>query len=64
MERYVRCNNKGFYRYVSSRRKTKENFAPLLDRARTLKTKELEKLEVLSACFALVFTGRVYFRIS
>lgn len=42
----------------------KENVDPLLDRAKNPQTKEVEKLEILSACFALNFTGKVCFQTS
>ncbi|KAF4803728.1 RNA-directed DNA polymerase from mobile element jockey-like protein [Turdus rufiventris] len=54
----MKGNKKGFYRYKSRKRKTKENVGPLLNRNGDLVTKDSEKAEVLIAFFALVFTGK------
>lgn len=37
------------YRYISSKRKIRENVGPLLNRAGELGTKDTEKVEVLNA---------------
>lgn len=51
-------NKKGFYRYISSKRKTRENEDPLLNGNRDLVTKDVKKGEVLNVFFALVLTGK------
>ncbi|KAK4814759.1 hypothetical protein QYF61_026736 [Mycteria americana] len=55
--RSVKGDEKGFCKYINSKRKTRENADLLLRGARDLVTKDMEKAEVLSAFFALVFTG-------
>lgn len=53
--RAVKCNEKGFYRYISSKRKTIENTSLLMNGAEAL---SMEKAEVLNASFASVFTNK------
>ena len=50
----MRC----FYRYISSKRKTRENVGPLLNGAGELVPEDTEKANVLSALFSLVFTDK------
>jgi len=52
-------NNKGFYTYVSQKRKVKENILPLRSKTRKLETVEKEKAEVLNNYFTSVFTGNL-----
>jgi len=51
-------NKKGFYMYMSSKRKTSENVGLLLNGARDLLRKDVEKSKVLSAFFAAVFVDK------
>lgn len=60
LARDVKGNKKDFYRHMDSRRKTRENVRCLLNGAKGLETKDTEKAEILSAFFALVFTGAIY----
>jgi len=55
--RDVNSNEKGFYCNISCRRKTRENMAPLLNRAGSLVKKDVENPEVLSALLLSSFTG-------
>ncbi|KAK4807158.1 hypothetical protein QYF61_024278 [Mycteria americana] len=57
LARAVKNNKKGFFRYVSSKQKHKEDIGPLLNRAKKLVTNNADKAEVLSTFFASVFTG-------
>jgi len=50
-------NKKGFYRYVSQKRKVKESIFPLMSKTGKLVTTDEEKAEVLNKFFASVFTG-------
>ncbi|KGL82736.1 hypothetical protein N309_03795, partial [Tinamus guttatus] len=53
----VRGNRNGFYKYISSKRKTRENVGSLLNGEGALVTEDAEKAEFLTAFFASVFTG-------
>lgn len=44
-------NNKGFYKYASDKRKTRENVDPSLKEVEDLVTKNMKKAEVLNAFF-------------
>jgi len=44
----VKENKKSFYRYINGKRRTKENFHPLLDAAGNVTTEEKQKAEVPS----------------
>ena len=44
----VKNNKKGFYKYISNKRRAKENLHPLLDVGRDIVTKDEEEAEVLS----------------
>ncbi|GAB0203188.1 hypothetical protein GRJ2_002784400 [Grus japonensis] len=58
LARDIKDNKKSFYRYVSDKRKMRENVAPLRIQKGDLVTQDMEKAEVLSECFASVFTGK------
>ena len=55
--RDVKDNKKAFYRYIGRRRQAKESVSPLMKGNRELASSDIEKAEVLSECFASVFTG-------
>jgi len=54
----VRDNKKYFYKYVSNKKRAKENLHPLLDVGENIPNKDEEKAEVLHAFFASVFDGQ------
>jgi len=58
LSRDVKGNKKAFYRYVSDRRKTRENVGTLRKEAGDLVTQDMEKAEVLNSFFASVFNSR------
>jgi len=55
LARDVRNNKKSFFRYISSKRKTRENVGLLPNEVGVLVTEATEKAEVLNAFFASVF---------
>ncbi|CAM4604369.1 unnamed protein product [Caretta caretta] len=59
LARDVKSNKKGFFRYVSNKKKVKESVGPLLNEGGNLVTKDVEKANVLNAFFAFVFTNKV-----
>ncbi|GAB0205316.1 mitochondrial enolase superfamily member 1 [Grus japonensis] len=58
LARDVKDNKKSFYRYVSEKRRTRENVGPLRNEMGDLVTQDMEKAEVLNDFFASVFTGK------
>ncbi|GAB0210180.1 mitochondrial enolase superfamily member 1 [Grus japonensis] len=54
----VKDNEKGFFKYISSKRKTRENVGPLLNEVGALVMEDTEKAELLNAFFASVFTAK------
>ena len=58
MARKVKGNNKYFYKYISSKRRPRENLHPLLDAEDNTVTKNQDKAEVLNAFFASVFKSK------
>jgi len=51
-------NKKGFFNYISSKRKTRENMGPLLKGVGALVTEDTEMADLLNAFFASVFTAK------
>ncbi|GAB0175820.1 mitochondrial enolase superfamily member 1 [Grus japonensis] len=58
LARNVKDNKKSFYKYISDKRKTRENMGPLQKEMGDLVTQDIEKAEVLNDFFASVFTGK------
>ncbi|GAB0208944.1 mitochondrial enolase superfamily member 1 [Grus japonensis] len=58
LARDVKDNKKSFYRYVSEKRRTRENVGPFRNETGDLVTQDMEKAEVLNDFFASVFTGK------
>ncbi|KAK4819943.1 hypothetical protein QYF61_015843 [Mycteria americana] len=54
----VKDNKQHFFKYISSKRRAKENLQPLVDGGGNTVIKDEEKAEVLNAFFASVFNSR------
>ena len=54
----IKDNKKGFLKYVNSKKKTRKNVGPLLNKRGVLVTGDAEKAEVLNAFFASVCTAK------
>ncbi|GAB0207739.1 mitochondrial enolase superfamily member 1 [Grus japonensis] len=54
----VKDNKKGFFKYISSKRTTRENVGPLLNEAGALVMEDTEKAELLNAFFTSVLTAK------
>ena len=54
----VKNNKKGFFKYISSKRKARDNVGPLLNKVGALVMEDTEKAELLNACFASVFSAK------
>ncbi|GAB0209507.1 mitochondrial enolase superfamily member 1 [Grus japonensis] len=54
----VKDNKKDFFKYISSKRKSRENVGLLLNEVGALVTEDTEKVESLNAFFASVFTAK------
>ena len=57
LARDVKLNRRGFYKYIGSKRKTREVVGPLLNETGAMVTEDAEKAELLNAFFASVFTA-------
>lgn len=57
--RYIKGIKKSFYRYLGSKRKTRENVGQMLNSPRNLVTKNMEKAKVASAFFTYIFTDKL-----
>jgi len=51
-------NKKGFFNYISSKRKARDNVGLLLNEVDVLVTEDAEKAEILNAFFASVFSDK------
>jgi len=58
LARDVKNNKKGFFNYMSSKRKARDNVGPQLNEAGVLVTEDAEKAELLNAFFASVFSAK------
>ncbi|GAB0178742.1 mitochondrial enolase superfamily member 1 [Grus japonensis] len=56
--RDVKDNKKGFFKYISSKRKTRENVGPLLNEVGALVTEDTENADLLNAFLASVFSAQ------
>jgi len=56
--RDIKGNKKSFHRYISDKRKARENVGPLWKEMGDLVTRDMEKAEVVDDFFASVFTGK------
>jgi len=58
LARAVKDNKKSFFKYISSKQLTSEHVGPLLNGMGGLVMEDTEKMELLNALFASVFTGK------
>jgi len=57
LARYMKNNKKGFFRYICQKGQTKESVSPLINEKGEQASTDMEKAEVLSKFFPLIFTG-------
>ncbi|GAB0175729.1 mitochondrial enolase superfamily member 1 [Grus japonensis] len=58
LARDVKDKKENFSKYISSKRKTRENVGPLLNEVGALVMGDTEKMELLNAAFALIFSAK------
>jgi len=58
LARGIKDNKKGFFNYISSKWKTRDNVGPLLNEVSVLVTEDAERAELLNAFFASVFSTK------
>jgi len=58
LERDVKDNKKSFFKYISSKWKSRDNVGPLLNEVGVPMTKDAEKSDFPSACFATAFSAK------
>ncbi|NWI47943.1 RTJK polymerase, partial [Picathartes gymnocephalus] len=58
LARDIKRNKKNFFRYISEKRRTRENVGPLQKENGELLTKDMDKAEVLNDFFASVFNSK------
>ncbi|PKK34045.1 INO80 complex subunit C [Columba livia] len=60
----IKDNKKGFFKYISSKRKVRENVGPLLIGVGAMLMDDRKKAELLNAAFAAIFTAKTSPRVS
>jgi len=55
----IKDNKKGFFKYVNSKRKTRENMGPLLNEGVVLISGGAKEMEMLNSFFTSVFTAKI-----
>lgn len=58
----IKDSKKGFFMYVNSKRKARENVSPLLNEKGVLVMRDAEKAEILNTTFASVFNAKTPLR--
>ena len=54
----MKGNKKGFFKYTSSKQRTREGVGPLVNEVGALVMEDTEKVELLNAFFASVFSAK------